>query len=105
MISVVITCFNQGRFLTDCLQRLAAQTAYPGEVVLVNDGSTDADTNALCARLPHYAYPFPLRLVTQANGGLPAARNAGVRHSSGDVILPLDADDMLLPGAVEEYER
>jgi hypothetical protein len=104
MISVIIPCFNQGRFLTDCLESLAIQTAPPHEVVVVNDGSTDDPTNELCARLPHYDYPFPLRVLTQENRGLPAARNAGIRQCSGDILLPLDSDDLLLPSAVAEYE-
>lgn len=105
MISIIVPCYNQGRFLTDCLESVALQTRPPAEVIVVNDGSTDAETNALCARLPHYSYPFPLRVIVQENRGLPAARNTGIRQSKGDIILPLDGDDKLLPEAVEEYER
>src|SRR5262249_8221359 len=100
MISIIIPCFNQGRFLIDCLESVAVQTVHPGEVVLVNDGSTDGETSELCARLGRYAYPFPLRVIVQENRGLPAARNRGVRESCGDIVLPLDSDDLLLPAAV-----
>jgi hypothetical protein len=105
MISIIIPCFNQGRFLIDCLESVVVQTVPPGEVVVVNDGSTDEETNELCSRLGGYAYPFPLCVVVQENRGLPAARNRGVRETRGDIVLPLDSDDLLFPAAVEEYER
>jgi glycosyltransferase involved in cell wall biosynthesis len=89
--------------LTDCLESLAYQTMPPWEVVVVDDGSTNAETMELCARLPHYYYPFQLRCLHKPNGGLSSARNYGIRHSCGDVILPLDADDKLTPDAIEEY--
>ena len=101
--SIVIPCFNQGRFLTDCLESLAYQTVLPFEVIVVDDGSTDAETNALCARLEHYHYPFRLRSCHKLNGGPSSARNHGVRASSGNVILPLDGDDKLFPDALETY--
>jgi glycosyltransferase involved in cell wall biosynthesis len=101
--SVVIPCYNQGRFLTDCLESLAYQTLPPGEVIVVDDGSTDVETKEFCARLPRYSYPFRLRCLRTANGGLSASRNHGIRQCDGDVILPLDADDKLTPDAIEEY--
>jgi hypothetical protein len=105
MISVIIPYFNQARFLIDCLESLAIQTRPPQEVIVVNDGSTDEDAIALCERLPHYSFPFELRVLTQENRGLSGARNAGIRASSGDVILPLDCDDQLLPTAIEAFEK
>jgi glycosyltransferase involved in cell wall biosynthesis len=69
--------------------------------VVVNDASTD-DTAALAAR---YADgDARIRLLNQAqNGGLAAARNAGIEHTDGPYILPLDADDMLHPQCLERY--
>lgn len=101
--SVVIPCYNQGRFLTDCLESLAYQTLPPWEVIVVDDGSTDAETVELCTRLPRYCYPFRLRSLRKPNGGLADARNHGIRHCDGDIILPLDADDKLTPDGIEEY--
>jgi glycosyltransferase involved in cell wall biosynthesis len=101
--SVVVPCYNQGRFLTDCLESLACQTLLPSEVVVVDDGSTDRDTIELCARLNSYYYPFALHCLRKPNGGLASARNHGIRHSAGDVILPLDSDDKLAPDALREY--
>jgi glycosyltransferase involved in cell wall biosynthesis len=104
-VSVIIPCFNQGRFLTDCLESLVAQSVLPREVIVVNDGSTEAQTNDLCARLPNYRFPFTLHVLRKPNGGLPSARNHGIRFCRGDIVLPLDADDKLLPHAIETYVK
>lgn len=101
--SVVIPCFNQGRFLTDCLESLACQSEPPLEVFVVNDGSTDPETIELFGRLPDYYYPFPLQVLHKENGGLSSARNFGIERSQGDFILPLDADDKLTPDALASY--
>ena len=101
--SIVVPCFNQGRYLTDCLESLAFQSVLPTEVIVVNDGSTDAETNALCARLGQYRYPFPVRSLSKPNGGPSSARNHGIQAASGAIIVPLDGDDKLLPHALEAY--
>jgi glycosyltransferase involved in cell wall biosynthesis len=103
--SIVIPCFNQGRFLVDCLESLAIQDLLPFEVIVVNDGSTDDGTKAMMGRLPSYHYPFPVRCLNRPNGGLASARNYGIKHSTGDVIVPLDADDKLYPRALSEYAK
>jgi glycosyltransferase involved in cell wall biosynthesis len=97
--SVVIPCYNQGAFIRECLDSLAAQTLPPFEIVVVNDGSTDPWT-IQC--LEQQCRP-PVKLVTQENRGLSGARNTGVRHATGDWILPLDADDRLRPDALATY--
>lgn len=97
--SVVIPCFNQGTFLQECLASVRAQTLPAHEIIVVDDGSTDPHSieriDALCTD--------GVILVRQANGGLSAARNAGIRRSSGDFIVPLDADDQLTPDALAAY--
>ncbi|MFH1985894.1 MAG: tetratricopeptide repeat protein [Pseudomonadota bacterium] len=100
MVSVIIPCFNQARYLAEAVASVAEQT-YPAlEVIIVNDGSPD-DTSAtarkLMARHPHLS----IRLIEQENAGLPAARNAGVATSRGTYWLPLDADDRIAPTFVE----
>jgi hypothetical protein len=97
--SVVIPCFNQGPFLQECLESVRRQTLPAFEVVVVDDGSTDPYTvqriDELCVA--------PIKLVRQVNRGLSAARNAGVEASTGDWILPLDADDQLTEDALASY--
>jgi glycosyltransferase involved in cell wall biosynthesis len=93
LVSVVITCFNQARYLPDAIESVLAQTHPRLEVVVVDDGSTD-NTSEVARRYPG------IQVVRQANGGLPTARNTGLRHSTGEYLVFLDADDRLKPDAV-----
>ena len=93
LVSVVIPCFNQGHFLADAIESVLAQSYRHFEIVVVDDGSTD-NTGELARRYPG------VRCVRQENGGLSAARNTGVRRSSGDFLVFLDADNRLLPEAL-----
>ena len=92
-VTVVVPCFDQGRYLPDALVSVFEQTYDSWEVVVVDDGSTDPETVRTIDAL---AMPR-VRVVRQANRGLPAARNAGVAVARGQVIVPLDADDELRP--------
>jgi glycosyltransferase involved in cell wall biosynthesis len=97
--SVVIPCYNQGAFLGEALDSLRAQTLPPHEVIVVDDGSTDPWS---AERIRELCRP-PIVLLSQPNAGPGAARNAAIRRSTGDWILPLDADDLLTPDALERY--
>ena len=97
LISVVIPCYNQGRFLAEAVTS-AVSTTYPVEVIVVDDGSTD-DTAAVAARHPSVRY------VRQDNRGLAAARNRGLEAATGDLVVFLDADDRLLPGGIDAGAR
>lgn len=90
-VSIIIPCYNQGRFLSDAIDSALAQTHKNIEVVVVNDGSTD--NTAEIAR----SYGKRIKVVTQTNKGLSAARNAGIKASTGGWILPLDSDDTIAP--------
>jgi len=93
LLSIVIPSFNCARFLERAV-RSAYSLAFKGlEVIVVDDGSTD-DTPQLCGELLR-RYPS-LRVIRRQNGGLSAARNTGMRASSGKFLLLLDADDELL---------
>jgi len=93
-VSIVITCYNQGRYLGEAIESAKSQTHPAGEIVVVDDGSTD-DTSQVIERSPG------VRAVRQANRGLPAARNLGLRESTGEFVIFLDADDTLETVAVE----
>ncbi|GAB3854054.1 hypothetical protein GCM10028801_07530 [Nocardioides maradonensis] len=96
MVSVVVPAYDTAAYLPACLDSLLAQTHRELEVVVVDDGSPD-DSAAIAAA---YAERDPrVRLVRQENGGLGAARNAGLRHTTGDVIAFADSDDVLPPDA------
>ena len=92
LVSVVIPCFNQARFLTSAILSTRAQTHPRIETIVVDDGSED-HTAELAVR--HEA-----TLIRQANQGTAAARNAGLRAANGEFVLFLDADDELLPDAI-----
>jgi glycosyltransferase involved in cell wall biosynthesis len=94
-VTVVITCFNYGRFLGEAVDSALAQDGGPPRVMVVDDGSTEPDTLAALERLP-----TGVELVRIPNSGLSAARNAGVHRSGTPFVLPLDADDKLAPGAL-----
>jgi glycosyltransferase involved in cell wall biosynthesis len=94
LVSIVIPCYGQAAYLEEAIESVLAQTYAQVEIVVVDDGSPD---NA--ARV---AERFPwVRCIRQANAGLAAARNAGIRESEGELLVFLDADDRLLPRALE----
>lgn len=90
-VSIVIAVYNGAPTVGRALASVFAQTYADYEVIVVNDGSTD-DTAAVLAR-----FGDRIRLITQGNRGLSAARNAGVRASTGEYVAFLDDDDEWMP--------
>ena len=90
-ISVIIPTCNRAWTLANAIDSVLAQTLSPKEIIVVDDGSTD-DTPDLLA-----AYGKRIRVFTQPNQGVSAARNLGIRHSTGDFIALLDSDDSWKP--------
>ena len=91
---MVIPCYNQAHFLGEAIQSVLSQTYPRHEIIVVDDGSTD-ETPEVASRYPG------VRLIRQENGGLSAARNAGLGQSRGEYVVFLDADDRLLEEALE----
>ncbi len=87
LVSIVIPCFNGAAFLREAINSALEQTYGEKEVIVVNDGSTDESPRIL------KTYGDRIRVVHQANAGLPAARNAGIGASLGSLVAFLDADD------------
>src|SRR5215213_6785783 len=94
LVSVVIPCYNQAHFLGEAIESALAQSYPHFEIVVIDDGSTDT-TSEVAGRYPG------VRCVRQDNQGLSAARNSGLHHSEGEYVVFLDADDRLLPEALE----
>lgn len=97
-VSVIVTSFNLARFLPDALQSVLDQTMQDWECIIVDDCSTD-NTEMVAfqwAAKGRFQYVRP-----DHNLGLPAARNYGIAQASGQYIIPLDADDMLAPDALQ----
>ena len=100
LVSVVVPCFNHGLYLEPCLDSVAQQT-YPAiEVIVVDNGSTETTTLDVIAELEHRGAARVVRLPTRPPG-VTVRRNAGISVARGRYILPLDADNLLLPHAVE----
>jgi len=100
LISVVIPCHNAAPYLEGCLTSVCAQTlpnTVEIEIIAVDDGSTDGSgalLDALAGKDPRIC------VITQANAGVSAARNAGLDAARGTFLAFVDADDLLLPGAL-----
>jgi glycosyltransferase involved in cell wall biosynthesis len=98
-VSVITPCFNHGRLLRECLDSIRAQTYPDVELIVVDDGSTDADTKSFLSELDADDEVQVVRMP--ANRGPSAARNRGVSRATGRYLLPVDADNLLLPDAIE----
>jgi glycosyltransferase involved in cell wall biosynthesis len=94
-VAVVVPCFDGGATVEEAVASVLEQDEAV-ELVVVDDGSTDPATLHALARLADRG----VQVVRQANAGLGAARNAGVAATAAPYVLPLDCDDVLLPGAV-----
>jgi len=93
-VSIIIPVYNAGSHLPTALRSLDCQTYRRFEVVIVDDGSTDAHTRRVLERIERDAYATIHRT---SNRGPGAARNFGIERARGAYILPLDADDELGP--------
>jgi glycosyltransferase involved in cell wall biosynthesis len=92
LVSVVIPCFNQGKFLAEAIESVLGQT-HRTEVIVVDDGSTD-NTSAVAKTYVGVA------VIEQSNQGAAVARTNGLGQIRGEFVVFLDADDRLLPEAV-----
>jgi len=91
-VSVIVPCFNGGRFLDGLMDSLARQTFRDFEIIIVDDGSDDPKTISRFEALEDR-----VRVIRQDNRGLSAARNAGISSARADLVLPLDCDDVIEP--------
>lgn len=100
-VSVVVTCYNYGRYLKETVGSVLTQTYRDFEIVIVDDGSTD-NTREVIAEIVAANPQAPIRVIHQPNSGQPAlARNRGIREARGEYLLCLDADDMIAPTLLE----
>jgi glycosyltransferase involved in cell wall biosynthesis len=97
LVSIIIPCYNGAAYLEEALLSALAQSYAEVEVLVVDDGSTDAS--------PEITQRFPVRYIRQQNRGKSEARNLGIKECNGAYILFLDADDRLKPQAIESGLR
>jgi glycosyltransferase involved in cell wall biosynthesis len=96
-VTIVISCFNYGAFLSEAIASAAGQDGGPPRVVVVDDGSTDEETIRALDEIDRQG---PVELIRQENAGASAARNAGLARVETAYALVLDADDVLPPDAL-----
>lgn len=95
LVSVIVPVYNVEPFLEECLNSIVRQTYQNIEVIVVDDGSTDG-SGMLCDVFGKS--DKRVRVVHQSNGGLSAARNAGLGLAQGEYIAFVDSDDAVAPG-------
>ena len=90
-VSVIVPVYNTENFLERCLNSLVNQTLNDMEIIVVNDGSTDASQEII----DRFANDFPniIRTYRKKNGGLSSARNYGLDKATGEYIGFIDSDD------------
>ena len=106
LVSIIIPCFNQEKYLEECLYSVLNQTYKNWECIIINDGSTDNSEN-IAKKYENLDSRFQYKYIT--NGGVSNARNFAISLSKGNYILPLDGDDKIgneyLFLAVAEFQK
>ncbi len=98
VVTVVVSCFNYGAYLNDAVGSLKSQDGGPPQIIVVDDGSTDPETHRVLRELDDDPQVV---VVRQENGGVARARNNGLGRATTPLVMALDADDMLAPGALQ----
>jgi glycosyltransferase involved in cell wall biosynthesis len=99
LVSVAVPYYNLGEYLPEALASLAAQTYRNLEVLVIDDGSTDAYAKEVFA---HQERLYPqFRFLRQDNAGIGASRNRGLHEARGEFFIPMDADNIAAPTMVE----
>ena len=96
LISILIPCFNAGKWLKESIESALSQTWPNKEIIIVDDGSTDH--SLMIARQYEST---TVKVISQENSGGSAARNRALEYAQGDYIQWLDADDILAPDKIE----
>ena len=91
-VSIIMPAFNRERYLAESIESVLNQTFSDWELIVVDDGSSDS-TPAIIER---YRLRFPERVkpISQANSGVAAARNTGIKASTGELVAFIDSDDL-----------
>ncbi len=98
-VGVIVPCFRHGIFLDGCIESIERQSLAAAQIVVVDDGSDDPETVEALARLDDHPRVEVVRLGV--NSGPSTARNRGLERLETSYMLPIDADDRLLPDALE----
>jgi glycosyltransferase involved in cell wall biosynthesis len=102
-VSVVITCFSEGELIFEAVNSVKSQSILPLEIIIVNDASQDQATNKVCQQLEQE--PNIKIIWRSQNGGPSAARNDGFQAAQGEILVLLDADDLLPQNALSSIQN
>lgn len=94
LVSILVPCFNHERYIEECLLSILKQDYDNFELIVVNDGSTDASAEKIEALRQIYGFQF----YQQDNQGVSAAVNTALNHASGEFVITHDSDDVMLAG-------
>ena len=100
LVSVIIPTYNRQERLFQALQSVLDQTYLHLEVIVVDDGSTDATPEYLQSFEAAYTGTRKMLFIRQENGGAPFARNNGLKHANGEYVVFFDSDDIMLPDRI-----
>ena len=100
MISIIIPLYNKQNCIKETIQSVLSQSFTDFELIIVNDGSTD---NSL--EIIRTFTDKRINVISQSNGGVSSARNRGIKESKGEYLLLIDADDYLMPNALEIFHE
>lgn len=101
-LSIIIPCYNVEKFVQKCVESILVQKRFDIEIILVNDGSTD-DTITVLEYLAQK--DTRIKRINQENQGLSGARNSGIKKTSGEFLMFVDADDWLEENAFEKISK
>lgn len=93
-VSVIIPSYNQRIYVVEAIESVLCQSHPQIEIIVVDDGSTDGTRDAL------EEYRGKIQIIHQANAGISAARNTGIKQATGQYICLLDQDDLFLPDKI-----
>ena len=99
LISVIVPVYNVESYVAECIESIQNQTYMNLEIILVNDGSTDASGD-ICDK--YAAYDERIQVIHKENAGVSAARNTGIESANGDYIGFVDSDDYIAPTMYED---
>lgn len=99
-VSVIIPCYNQGKYIKEAIDSVLNQTYKNIEIVIINDGSTDNSSQIISNLISDKSN---IKFIdNKENNGIIYARNFAIDEASGEYILPLDADDIIKPSYIEK---
>ncbi|OCG70611.1 hypothetical protein A9G43_07675 [Gilliamella sp. Occ3-1] len=100
-ITVIIPCYNVELFINSCLDSLVNQSCLPKEIICINDGSTDNTGDILNRYANLYSQ---IKIISQPNLGVSAARNKGIAAASQEYVMFVDSDDMVNINLFHEFQ-